>query len=38
MSAPGVGSTFSVTIPVRYAPPVRVSESEVQAVEEIQHA
>ena len=38
VSAPGVGSTFSITIPVRYAPPVRVSESEVRAVEEVQHA
>ncbi len=32
-SFPGVGSTFSVTIPVTYAPPSRVSQAGLRAIE-----
>jgi len=36
-SEPGAGSTFTVTIPVRYAEPVRLADPRLRALEEAQH-
>ncbi|MEP6687697.1 MAG: ATP-binding protein [Gemmatimonadales bacterium] len=36
-SMPGLGSTFSVTIPAVYAPPARISETDLRAIE-VEHA
>ena len=38
VSTPGAGSTFTVTLPVRYVEPSRLSDPGLRAVKEIQHA